>query len=607
MNPSGYCGRGSGYTRACSLRGKQRRPGHPTATPWQGHDFSRAVEKGYRQRPLSQRSPQHYPGQARAEQDAIDKAFILLRTNPGRALTAAQVLLDSKGVPPSRCAPIYHLKARALLQLGKIGDCIAFINSLETRVRNDKGFLMTKARALQTKGSFSEALPLFQHLYVNHRLGYKDHKAHALGLGRLLQLMGGADNLDKALAIFIQLRTRTAGGRVNTPCNDKDIELTLGRHLQLMGGADNMAKALDVFTRLRTWHAAGRINTPCNDKDIELTLGRHLALMGGADNMQQALAIFTRLRTWCAVGRINTPCNDKDIELTLGRHLQLMGGTENLAKALAIFTRLRTRMAGGRVNTPCDNKEIELALGRLFQLMGGADNLEKALGIFTWLRRRAAGGQGNTPCDDKDIELGLGSVFQMMGGTDNLEKALAIFTRLRTRAAGGRAHTPCTDKDIELALASFFIKRGNWPEFDALRLEVRHFSGFEPHLCLSVRYFSELLKTPDISPGQSRFLGQAIGSAVLAMEESGFMNASCISQLAHCLRLLSNWPDALLNERGIQPRRVRRFSATAKFLFDTAGMITPCRQQIEKDQHWRAEERALLALLARQQSARGQH
>ena len=68
------------------------------------------------------------------------------------------------------------------------------------------------------------------------------------------------------------------------------------------------------------------MNTPCNDKDIELTLGRHFQLMGGMDNLEQALAIFTRLRTLAAGGRANTPCNDKEIELALGRHLQLMGG-----------------------------------------------------------------------------------------------------------------------------------------------------------------------------------------------------------------------------------------------------------------------------------------
>jgi len=328
--------------------------------------------------------------------------------------------------------------------------------------------------------------------------------------------------------------------------------------------------------------------------------------MGGADNLEQALAIFTQLRTWHAGGRVNTPCDDTKVELALGRHFQLMRGAGNMDKALAIYTRLRTCRTGGRMNTPCDDKEIELALGRHFQLMGGARNMAKALGIFTWLRAQAAGGQDNTPCDDKDIELALGAVFEIMPGPDNLGKARAIFTRLRTRAAGGRANTPCNDKEIELALATLFIEGENWPEFDALQLEVRHFPGFEPHLSLSVRYFSELLKTPGISPGQSRLLGQAIRSAVLAMKESGFMNASCISQLAHCIRLLSCWPDAQLSKRGMHSKDVKSLSLAAKFLFDTADMIAPCRQQREKDQHWRIKERELLALLSRQHSVRGQ-
>ena len=34
-----------------------------------------------------------------------------------------------------------------------------------------------------------------------------------------------------------QLRKQAAGGLADTPCNDKNIELTLGRHLQLQGGA----------------------------------------------------------------------------------------------------------------------------------------------------------------------------------------------------------------------------------------------------------------------------------------------------------------------------------------------------------------------------------
>ncbi len=643
MNPSGYCGRGKGYDRASSLRGTQPQAGHATSASGQRHYFSQAQERGYRQRPLSQRYPQRYPGQARApEPNDISKAFRLLRTNPWQALDAAEVLVDRYSTHPSHGVSVFLLKARALLQLNKIDDCIAFINSLETRAQNDKGLLMTKARALQTRGSFNEALALFQHLYVNYQEAYKDHKVHGLGLGRLLQLMGGADNLEKALAIYTRLRARTAGGRVGSPCNAKEIELTLGRHLEVMGGGDNMEQALAIYTRLRTRAAAGKVNTPCDDKDIELTLGRHLQLMGGADNLEKALAIFTRLRSLRAAGRVNTPCNDKEIELTLGRHFELMGGADNLEKALAIFTRLRALRAGGRVKAPCNDKEIELALGRLLQLMGGEDNQQQVLAIFTRLRAQAAGST-NTPCNDKDIELTLGRHLQLMGGGDNLEKALAIYTRLRARAAGGRANrpcndkeielslgrlfehkgsepdleqalaiytrlraratggrenTPCHDKDIELSLASLSIKRGNWPQFDELQLETRRFPGFESHLWLSVRYWQELLETKIQSCAHSRLMGKAIRSAVLAIEASGFTHASCISQLAHCLRLVSCWPNVLLKKRGLQHKETRRFRTAAKFLFDTADQLAPGRQQLEKDQHWRAREQELLALLS---------
>ncbi len=740
MNPSKYYGRSEGYKRASSSHNQQSQPGRP-APGALGTRGSCTQEQscGYGKRPLNQRHLQHYPAHPQLpEQDDISDAFTLLRFHPQQALNAAEILLNQSTAHPSGYTRIVQLKARALFQLHKFDDCIAFINTLETRVRADKGLLMAKARALQVKGCFNEALPLLQRLYAKHQVAYKDHKAHALGLGRLLQLMGGEDNLQQALTIFTRLRTRTAGGRVNTACNDKDIELTLGRHLQLMGGADNLEKARAIFTRLRTWraagrintpcddkeielalgrhlqimggeenlekalaiftrlrckaaggrlhtpcndkdielslgrllqlmggadnlqqaryivtrlrtwHAGGRVNTPCDDKDIELTLGRHLQIMGGAHNLDMALAIYTRLRTQAAAGRINTPCDDKNIELTLGRHLELMGGSDNLQQALEIFTRLRTRMAGGRVNTPCHDKDIELTLGRLLQLMGGRGNLEKALAIFTRLRTWHAAGRQNTPCNDKEIELALGRHLQIMGGAQNLEKALAIFTRLRARAAagkvdtpcndkeielalgrhlqimggahnldlalviltrlraraaGGRINTSCDDKDIELALASLFIDRKNWPAFDELRLETRRFPGFEPHLCLSIRYFNELLETESISPAHSRLLGKMIGSAVLAMEESGCMNASCLSQLAHCLRLLSDWPDDLLQERGIQHQAVRSLSTAATFLFDTADMMAPCRQWMEKDQHWRKKEKRLLTLLARQRNA----
>ncbi|WP_196221129.1 hypothetical protein, partial [Sansalvadorimonas verongulae] len=72
------------------------------------------------------------------------------------------------------------------------------------------------------------------------------------------QIMGGTDNLKAALGIYTQLRTRAARGKVNTPCEDKTIELALGRHLQLIGGTDNLKAALDIFIQLRTRAAGGQ-------------------------------------------------------------------------------------------------------------------------------------------------------------------------------------------------------------------------------------------------------------------------------------------------------------------------------------------------------------
>jgi len=695
MNPSGYCARKGGYGRTSFSGGKHSQPGHVCAgVPGKRGSFPQGKSRCHGQRSLSLRAPQHHPAPVRAPaQDDINQAFSLLRTHPQRALDAAEVLLDRYSTQPSLSIRVVQLKARALIQLNKTGDCIALINALETTVQSDKGLLITKARALQARGCLHEALSLFQHLYENHRASNKDHKTHGLGLGRLLQHMGGADNLARALAIFTRLRRRAAGGRANTPCDDRDIELTLGRHLQLMGGPDNLQQALAIFTRLhsqttrgrgntcaddkdielalgrhlelmggtdnlekalaiytklRTWCAGGRTNTPCDDKTIELTLGRLLQRIGGADNLEQASAIFSRLRTRAAAGRANTPCDDKDIELTLGRHLQLMGGPDNLQKALAIFTRLRSRSAAGRVNTPCNNKEIELALGRHLQLTGGPDNLQQALAIFTRLRTRTArgrkntpcndkeielalgrhlelmggpdhlqqalailtrlrtltAGRQNTPCNDKDIELSLGRLLQLMGGEKNLEKALAIFTRLRTQAALGKENTPCEDPEIEMAVASLFVEMHMWSEFDELRLETRRFPGFQLHLCRSLRNFHELLEARRLSFRHLRLLGQATKSAVLAIEVSGFMNASCLSQLAHCVRLLACFPELLLQKRGLRLKEVRNLGTAAKFLFDMANALAPCRPELEKQQDWRARERDLLTQLSQQQTAR---
>ncbi|WP_196221082.1 hypothetical protein, partial [Sansalvadorimonas verongulae] len=151
---------------------------------------------------------------------------------------------------------------------------------------------MAKGRALQARGYLTEALPLFEHLYEKYSASSFDKKTNGLALGRQLQLMGGTDNLSTAQDIFMQLRTRAAGGKVNTPCNDREIELALGRLLQAMGGTNNLRAARDIFIQLRTRAAGGQANTPCYDKDIELTLARHLQIMGGIDNLKTALDIF---------------------------------------------------------------------------------------------------------------------------------------------------------------------------------------------------------------------------------------------------------------------------------------------------------------------------
>ncbi|WP_196221228.1 hypothetical protein, partial [Sansalvadorimonas verongulae] len=216
---------------------------------------------------------------------------------------------------------------------------------------------------------------------------------------------------------------------------------------------------------------------------------------------------------------------------------------------------MRSRAAGGQANTPCDDKEIELALGRLFQDMGGEDNMRMAQNIFTRLRTQAAGGRANTTCDDRDIELTLGRHLQTMGGADNLRAALDIFTHLRTQAAKGEAIPLGEEKDIELGLASILIDMGAWEQFDGLQLDKQLFSGFETCLCLSIRYFQELMDVEKILPEHSILLGKAFHWAVLAVEGSADTNASCLSQLAHCFRFLSVWPQPGLQTLGIEEEK----------------------------------------------------
>ncbi|WP_196221252.1 hypothetical protein [Sansalvadorimonas verongulae] len=162
-------------------------------------------------------------------------------------------------------------------------------------MQNNKGVMMTKGRALQARGHLMEALPLFQQLYEKYSGSLNDEKNNGLALGRLLQIIGGTDNLKAALDIFTQLRTRAAGGQANTPCEDREVELALGRLFQVMGSTENLKTALGIFTRLRTRAAGGQENTPCDDKEIELALGIHLQIMRGTANLKAARDIFTQL------------------------------------------------------------------------------------------------------------------------------------------------------------------------------------------------------------------------------------------------------------------------------------------------------------------------
>ncbi|WP_196220957.1 hypothetical protein, partial [Sansalvadorimonas verongulae] len=197
------------------------------------------------------------------------------------------------------------------------------------------------------------------------------------------------------------------------------------------------------------------------------------------------------------------------------------------------------------------------------------------------------------PCNDKDIELAMGMHLQVMGDTANLRAARNIFTRLRTWAAGGQVNTPCRDQGIELGLASVFVDMGEWEQFDRLQLEKQLFPGFETCLCFSVRCFRELTEAKDILPAHTTLLGKALHWAVLAVERSERTSASCLSQLAHCFRLLSVWPQLRLQTLGIEEKMEYEFRDKAELLFSLANELEPHRQELKKDEIWRVKERQL--------------
>ncbi|MTI12575.1 hypothetical protein [Sansalvadorimonas verongulae] len=285
-------GKGSHYWQPPTPQ-RQQYPSRyvPEVSSAQGYQ-ARSYTGHYGRFQLPQRRSRHYPAQSYIPKNHdIDEAFHLLKNNPQRALDKIETLLTKYEGDSHQYARVVQLKARSLFLLENFDGCIDYINTLPEDLQNNKRLIMAKGRALQARGHFTEALPLFQHLYEKYSTSFIDEKTNGLALGRQLQLMGGTDNLNAARDIFTRLRTRAAEGQGNTPCEDREIELALGILLKLMGGMDNQKIALDILTRLRT-RAAGQANTPCEDKEIELALGRHLQAMGGTNQLKMALDIL---------------------------------------------------------------------------------------------------------------------------------------------------------------------------------------------------------------------------------------------------------------------------------------------------------------------------
>ncbi|WP_230460186.1 hypothetical protein, partial [Sansalvadorimonas verongulae] len=74
--------------------------------------------------------------------------------------------------------------------------------------------------------------------------------------------------------------------------------------------------------------------------------------------------------------------------------------------------------------------------------------------------------------------------------------------------------------------------------------------------------------------------------------------ASCLSQLAHCFRLLSAWPKPMLNTLDIEEDKKHEFKDQASSLFELANDLEPYRKALKKDESWRKRERQLLVHIA---------
>ncbi|MTI11820.1 tetratricopeptide repeat protein [Sansalvadorimonas verongulae] len=450
--------------------------------------------------------------------------------------------------------------------------------------------------------------------------------------------MGGKDNLKAALEIYSRLRAQAAGGQVNAPCDDRDIELALAKHLQFMGG--NTRAALEIYTRLRANGTEGLDNVILGLRALQpqrapYDLGTHSSpgpssagnhelhqlphhhprhdLEGsyrppvyGIDesfrllkvNPQRALTEAEALLTkysgnpfhYARVVQLKARalCHLSNFDECVEYVNSLPPELQNDKRV--IMAKAKALQAKGHLTEALplfqslyekysvlisDKKANGLALCRHLQLMGGKDNLRAALNTCTQLRTQAAGGREMTPCDDIEIELALGKILQSIGKPDSLRTALDIYTWLRTKMARGQNTPSCQAKEIELAIATTLIDMGEWRQFDELQLDTQPFSEFETCLCISRRNLQELMTTENSMPERSALLGKALHWAALAVEKTESTNAPCLRQLSHCYHLLSTWPQSGLQLLGIKEKKEHEFRQLSALLFAKANELAP--------------------------------
>ena len=169
------------YKRPCfnrSVRYIQRLQGAFNATPVYIPRSPSTPENRKEFQRFHHRPPSHsQPGAGYHRQGNIPRiaeGFSALSAGDNdHALKIAKKILDTdSNLNRRNYLRVHQLKARALLNSGRIDECLQSIEQVKPPL--DKGLLMTKGRALQAKNRLCEALLIFQDLYKNHSEKDKD-------------------------------------------------------------------------------------------------------------------------------------------------------------------------------------------------------------------------------------------------------------------------------------------------------------------------------------------------------------------------------------------------------------------------------------------------